>query len=63
MKPSHLFIITTAGIGVIVTLGILLVLYHPYDTVQQSMTNAPESALSLGVSINSTEIKTGQRLE
>ncbi|MGI0047396.1 MAG: hypothetical protein ACREBB_09460 [Nitrosotalea sp.] len=61
MKPLHLSIITAAGIGSVVTLGIVLMFtMHSFNTVQPNTANYPESMLLLNVSMNSTQLRTGQ---
>ncbi len=64
MKSLNLYIITAIGIGVIVTFGAIVLLsphtFNLSQNYQSSSENTPPSMLSLSVSVNSTEIKTGR---
>jgi hypothetical protein len=68
MKTSHLSIIIAVGVCAIVAFGVIMFLSpHMFSSVSseenegQQMENT-ESQLALAVSINSTEIKTGQSM-
>lgn len=64
MKSLHLSIVTAAGIGAVVTLGIVLVLtmHGPNNTGQSNVANYPVSMLAFAMSINSTNIKVGDSI-
>ncbi len=61
MKPLNLSVITAVGIGAVVTLGVVLMLsMHSLNTTQSNTGNYPQSMLALNVSLNSTQLSTGQ---
>ena len=62
MKTLHLSIIIAVGVGAIVTFGVIMLISPHIFTISSQSNTGEGSQLALAVSINSTQIKTGQSM-